>query len=234
MSTIEQTQPETEKVYEPMTTLLWRTVLSSLPANAVVLDIGAGDGHFTGIAQERGLDVFAFEPRLSLTIKHAGSNVTVVRAAVSNRDDKAPLFHTPFRKYSATLIKDNKENHSHFVQVDTLRLDTYLWGCKQVAAIKFDIEGAEALAIEGARTLIGRNRPTMFVEVLNDRHGQDIEEALPIRCEYYRIYEDEMRIEKQTNLTVGEQWGNFMLLPVYGRIGFTYATERTKDGYAIE
>ena len=56
-------------------------------------------------------------------------------------------------------------NSTREVMCDLVAVDELLPDIENVSFIKCDVEGAEILAFRGARELIGRNRPTVLVEI---------------------------------------------------------------------
>jgi FkbM family methyltransferase len=201
-------------MYEPMTSILFNTVLAAQPKGSFVLDIGGGNFHYSQLAMDRGMNVLAFEPRVDLSPKRSGDSLHVRREAVSNINGHAALFYTPFRKYSASIIARATNRHSHEVIVETVTLDSVCWGMRPVAVVKLDIEGAEPLALQGAECLLHANRPVIFIEVLNNSIGLEISKHLPKGYEFYKIDDYNMTVTPMPALAVGDDWNNFMLLPV--------------------
>lgn len=131
-----------------------------------VLDVGAHIGYFTLLfAKLVGNEgtVFAFEPEprnFALLRKNVGANgygnVVLVNKAVSNRTGPARLY----------LSEDNRGDHRLFdsydgrrsINVECIRLDDYFATHERVDFIKMDIQGAEAMALEGMTALWERNR----------------------------------------------------------------------------
>ena len=160
--------------YEPEQTKLFER---HVRPGDTVLDVGAHVGYYTVLsavlAGERGA-VWAFEPNPAnarFLRRHAEINglagVRVTQAAVSDANGTARF---GFGRGSGTghLAADGE------VEVRTLRLDDF---CAEhgiaPAAIKIDVEGAERAVLEGARGVLARHRPVVFLST----HGDEVHRA---------------------------------------------------------
>lgn len=143
--------------------------------NSVVLDVGAHVGFYTLLASvlvgPRG-KVFAFEPfpaNLVYLKEHLRlnriDNVIVVEAAVA--DECGKVFFDEGPSSSMGRISQNGR-----LQVETVAIDE-LVAKRELPApdhIKIDIEGAEALALLGAKSTLAQFHPTIFLAT----HGSSI------------------------------------------------------------
>jgi FkbM family methyltransferase len=152
--------------YEPYTT---RLVQNMLKPGMVAVDVGANIGYYTIIfARQVGSQgkVYAFEPQmtncevLSKSINANGfdSTVTLVQKAVSNVNGNNQLFLSVPGSGQASLYK-SAETGKNSITIDTITMDSYFVkeGWPEISLIKIDVEGAEILALEGAKELITRN-----------------------------------------------------------------------------
>jgi len=157
-------------VHEPLVTKVFKKEIKN---GDVVLDIGAHIGYYTLIAAklvgENG-KVFAFEPEptnfdlLELNVKANGyNNVTLVQKAVSNKTGKIKLY----------LSEDNTGDHGIYdshngrqsIEIEAIQLDDYFKSYEgKIDFIKIDIQGAEALAIQGMSSLLRKNRAKIITE----------------------------------------------------------------------
>jgi FkbM family methyltransferase len=139
-----------------------------------VFDIGANAGFYTlafsRLVGNRG-QVWAFEPfaeNAHNLVRHVGlnglANVTVVQAAVADRGGLAGLRVGVDRSTGA--LSDDAP-----YKVPTVSLDGLVEAGIAPApdAIKIDVEGAEVLVLEGARSLVAAKRPVLFVAL----HGAE-------------------------------------------------------------
>lgn len=141
---------------------------------ATVIDVGAHVGYYTLLASmlagEKG-SVWAFEPeptnaaflRQHMYLNHC-SNVHVEELAVSNATGRARFI---CGKGSGTGHLDVGGD----MEVRTIRLSEF---CEERGinpdALKIDVEGAEVDVLEGAREVIARSRPVIFLST----HGPAI------------------------------------------------------------
>lgn len=140
----------------------------------VVYDIGGNAGfhallfgRLTGPAGR----VFCFEPlaeniamiELQLSLNHLPW-CQVVPAAVSDREGSADLFLGTTNAV-ATLVESHSTGDGGG-RVTTTTLDAFSRSHPPPDAVKMDIEGAEGLALAGARDMLGgRARPVFFIEL---------------------------------------------------------------------
>ncbi len=142
-----------------------------------ILDLGANFGvHTVGLARlvPEG-SVHAFEPldlcfsQLHRNVLANGlGNVRTYRMAVTDRSGDRVEMEPP----DATLTADGTVNLGLTRigrggdGVSTIRLDDLR--LPPITFIKMDIQGSEALAVEGMRELLARDRPVVFLEIEED------------------------------------------------------------------
>ncbi len=148
--------------------------------DSVVWDIGANVGVFSlgaaSIAREG--KVLAVEAdtwmaqliNKSLQIRaNRGLNIQALPCAVSDRNGVATFLIARRGRASNTLELAGGRSESGGVRekvtVPTLTLDTLLEYFDVPSFVKIDVEGAEALVLEGAGGLLSQIRPTIYIEV---------------------------------------------------------------------
>ncbi len=161
---------------------------SSLRPGMTVVDAGAYTGYYSLVASRavgRAGRVLAFEPepgnfsllQQNLT-KNGASNVEAHRIALSNGRGTASLFLSGAANCgkpslsqlnSLTLLQENltSDDATPFVVVKTERLEQILEerSLDHVDVLKMDVEGAEALVLEGAEPLLSGAYPMrIFME----------------------------------------------------------------------
>jgi len=162
---------------------LWRHILRP---EMIAVEVGANIGALTlplaGIVSH----VYAIEPQPQINdlllenTKHL-PNVTVMNMAIGSTRGimYAPsLDHLSDTNYGAIEMGSDGDCQVPVVPLDTLPLG------ERVDFIKIDVEGMEADVLKGAREIINRCRPLLYVE--NDRPGFDsligTVRALGYRC----------------------------------------------------
>jgi FkbM family methyltransferase len=154
-----------------------------IPADGVVLDIGAHAGQFAKLFARlapRGR-VYAFEPSpyalsiLRLAVRTNGlKNIVIEPLGLSDAPGVARL-STPIKRRGDVGFglahlgeADRPGGHiAHEVRLTTL--DQACGGLERVDFIKIDIEGWELPALRGGAATLARFRPAIFAEV-NHRH----------------------------------------------------------------
>ena len=137
--------------------------------NTVLYDIGANVGYFSLLAAvltgSQG-QVYAFEPlprNVDFLKQHIAlnclDNIEVIEAAVSDREGQAA-----FALGASTAMGHIGETGE--IEVDLVSLDALLdrGEIKPPDTIKIDVEGAEFEVLQGARNLLSRYRPILFLD----------------------------------------------------------------------
>lgn len=156
-----------------------------LDPHAVFLDVGANQGEFS-VAAARVLGfgkVIAFEPVTEYRERLAGNvalngfnNVLIVPVALGEQEGSLPIYdeNAPFADGTRneglpTLFAFGSRNHPREV-VRVRPLDDVLdeLDVARVDLIKLDIEGAEWMALRGAKNTIQRYRPVLILEIGRD------------------------------------------------------------------
>jgi FkbM family methyltransferase len=146
-----------------------------------VLDVGANIGQYTLIAAH-GVGphghVHAFEPTPHIAAELRANvalnrfeNVTVNEVAITDAMGETLLFCTDPGSPGTNTIMHPTEHVRSSVKVPTMTIDHYLaeQGITGVDVMKLDIEGAELLALSGARGLLSGDRAPVIVLEVNPR-----------------------------------------------------------------
>lgn len=149
----------------------------------VWLDVGAHVGnHSIYFANHCLADkVYAYEPTLSTyrvlqeNITNNNANVTALNLAVGSKIGKCKIV-----EYNTSGI--NSVEYSH-TGVDCVVLDDI---SERVGLIKIDVEGFEFEVLKGAKNLIERDRPELFIETFSDR--SEIEALIPSCYKFIEVY----------------------------------------------
>ncbi|MEV3859124.1 FkbM family methyltransferase [Streptomyces sp. NPDC050095] len=134
------------------------------------VDVGGWYGPWTHRLAPYAQRVVALEPvpHLARTLAaSAPSNVRVVRAAASDRPGAAPLWQPPRdergeRGVSSLVRRDDLHAPTPH-PVSCVTLDEL--ALRDVDFIKIDVDGAELAVLRGAREVLSRDRPALFIEL---------------------------------------------------------------------
>ncbi len=139
-----------------------------------VFDIGANAGFYTlAVSRLVGAQgrVWAFEPsaeNAEYLLKHIRlnrlHNVNLIQAAVSNKNGMTGFQTTDC--HATGHITDTGQYRVPAVSLDGLIAENVL---PVPDLIKMDVEGAESLVLDGAGTLLGRNKTILFIAL----HGEN-------------------------------------------------------------
>jgi len=172
----------------------------------VVYDIGANIGLYSRfLVQCFGASkVYAFEPMVdnqrlmakNFELGGCASRVTVVPLAIGNEDGTCEFQVDDLTSNTGSLdvVRGGKPSASRAqyglpprtVRVPVARLDSIeeLKGIPKPDVIKLDVEGAEALALEGAENLLSRHACRLVIEL----HGADVAQKVLKQLWNYGYY----------------------------------------------
>ncbi len=158
----------------------------------VAYDIGANIGLYSRFMVQvfKASHVYAFEPVVdncsviteNLKIVGCTAQVTIMPCAVGDQDGTCDFQVDRLTSNSGALdaVKHGQASASHsqyglpptVARVPAYRLDTLLQNgsIRKPDVIKLDVEGAEAIALEGARHLLSRHHPRLVIEL----HGAEL------------------------------------------------------------
>ncbi|WP_306320744.1 MULTISPECIES: FkbM family methyltransferase [unclassified Streptomyces] len=155
--------------FEPELTRL-ADMLPAAGACGTAVDVGGWYGPWTHRLAARAHRVITLEPVPHLARVLAASapaNVEVVRAAASDRPGTAPLWQPPHDERGergvSSLVRRDGLHATTGRTVPCVTLDEL--ALHDVDFIKIDVDGAELHVLRGARTLLTRDRPALFIEL---------------------------------------------------------------------
>jgi FkbM family methyltransferase len=176
----------------------------SVPPGGVVFDLGANVGYYSMIAsfntgpQGR---VFAVEPlprNLAFLKRHLAlnriGNVTVIEAAVADRSGTVR-----FAEDAST--SRGRIGDQGALEVASIALDDWIDGGRLPAPdlLKIDIEGAELLALQGARKILAAKHPPIFLSTHNGKVHKDCLELL-VALGYRAVSTDGRPLERSRDV----------------------------------
>ena len=153
-----------------------------IPANAVIIDVGAQFGNFTkafSCLHRSSCTVHAFEPLpynygILESVTAGLGNVTIYRTALSDNAGTTDLF-VPVKEQGRLgpgLAHFGTEQQRNYIRepVTTERLDDFVRinGIQHIDFIKCDVEGAELPVFRGAETTLRESRPVVYTEINDD------------------------------------------------------------------
>ena len=161
-----------------------------------VIDVGGNLGFFVLILNELIGDngkIYSFEPsgllknKLTATIQNNNlKNVTIVNQGLGESEGSTTLHYNPKQSGLTSIVSDFK-NNSLSEEIKITTLDKFAENISgRVSFIKIDTEGYEPQVLKGAKELIKRDKPTIYVELGGD-YQESSAEALKILKElnYY-------------------------------------------------
>lgn len=164
-------------------------ILHHLNAGDVFYDIGANNGYLTLLATSRvGSEgyIYAFEPYpknldniLEVLAKNCISNCMVFPEAISNMTGTVELYLEAETSIATPSIIPGQRHQS--LQVSSSTLDEFMHDerHRQPNLIKLDVEGAEALVLEGAPQLLSSDlAPIWLIEIHNKESERLVQQSL--------------------------------------------------------
>jgi FkbM family methyltransferase len=171
--------------------------------NDVVLDLGANIGGFSLWACSQGRDVkcFAVEPHpmilaeleANIFLNHLENQIFLIGKCISSKNEKLRM---AFNEDVFTMTRISSSDET--VEVDAISVDSLVdsLGLTRLDIIKFDIEGAERIAIAGATQTLKKFKPRL---ALSGYHLVDdvyflIDQLLEIQPKYKIIVGSNMHL----------------------------------------
>jgi FkbM family methyltransferase len=161
------------------------TIKDFVKKGDTAIDIGGNLGFFVLILNELVGDsgkIYSFEPSKKLYHKLASTikinnlqNVTLVNIALGESEESTTLHYNPKQSGLSSIISDFEGNSlSEEIKITTLdNFSKKLSG--RVSFIKIDTEGYEPQVLRGAKELIKRDRPTIYIELGGDHQKSSLE-----------------------------------------------------------
>lgn len=146
-----------------------------------VIDAGAGVGEYTiaaSVTIGRSGKILAVEANsqpFRYLKKNASmnpfKNIVALRAAVAGKNGKLKLFRPAGTSFVDSIIKSwVGKTESYLVRSFTVDTLVKKFGMKKLDILKLDIEGAELVALKGAKKTLSEMRPKIIIET----HGKNV------------------------------------------------------------
>jgi len=139
--------------------------LKQLNKDSVVVDVGANIGYYTLLAAKVAKKVYAIEPDkmcfeiLQKNVKENNlKNVVLVNKAAGEKREKKYLERDEINQGNSRI----SDNNGVLIMTDTLY--NILINEQIISCIKIDTQGYEPQVILGAKKIIKKHRPTIFLE----------------------------------------------------------------------
>jgi FkbM family methyltransferase len=167
-----------------------------------VIDVGGNLGFFVLILNElvgETGNIYTFEPsknmkeRLEKTIEINNiQNITILNLALGESEGSTTLHYNP-KQTGLSSIVTNFEKSSINEEIQITRLDKFSENIRgRVSFLKIDTEGYEPQVLNGARKLIFRDKPTIYIELGGDYQTSSAEalkvlKELNYDCEAFNV-----------------------------------------------
>ena len=214
--------------FEPGVT---RLITSILKPGDSFFDVGANIGYLSLVAASRTTFIHAFEPvpRLAMRVRENAalnqlqSVIRVVEAALSDRRGVATLYVADrVDDGSHSLIAGVEARAIQQIEVQTLTLDEYLdeVGCLAPTLIKIDVEGCEALVLNGGSRTLRSLKPPIWIFETADRLAEQLGESAAsvigrfFACGYrvFRISEETFALKEVNEKSISGDLSNYLAI----------------------
>jgi len=183
----------------------------------VVVDVGANIGLFSLILSDlvgASGQVFSFEPIPMLHKKLVDNinlnrinNVKTIESGIGDKESEIEIFLNPEQSGLSSAVAKPSSNYVT-QKIKLTSLDKFFMSRKEkISFIKIDTEGYEPQVLLGAKELIERDKPIIYIELGGD-HQQTSSESLKILKELNYSCEAE-----NIDLTKTDAGNNFIALP---------------------
>ena len=146
-------------------------ILRNVNINSVVVDVGANIGYYTLLLAKVCKKVYAFEPDFDcfkILLKNIAENklqnVVAINKAVSDKKEVRAMIKDKSNLGNSRL--DIRCQISDIRKIETVKLDDEIR--EKVDLIKIDVQGWEPKVIMGAKKMIKKYKPILFLEFNGD------------------------------------------------------------------
>mgnify|MGYP001772697755 CR=1 FL=1 len=170
---------------EPFSYRIFRKELRSLGEEGIVIDVGANIGYYCLLEAQFCKRVYAIEPSLrnlkyllvNIAVNSLQDRIEVRRLAVGDHDGIAYILRGEAPNLDSISTRDTGE------VVKMMTLDSFIAKerLERVDFVRMDIEGYECRMIKGAKRVLERFHPKLFIEIhpsMMPRYGDSIENLL--------------------------------------------------------
>lgn len=138
-----------------------------------VVDVGANVGaNSVVLALQLGVEIWAFEPEPENFRRLEGNvalndlqNIRIIQSAVSAVNGVSQIRPGPDSNPGLAALSDD----SDYSKVSLVTLDS-VFRMRRVSMLKIDVEGHELGVLEGAKNVLIRDKPLIFVELLTEEN----------------------------------------------------------------
>ncbi|MBT3559200.1 MAG: FkbM family methyltransferase [Rhodospirillales bacterium] len=188
--------------FEPMSLALWSVLTNYADC---VFDVGAHTGIYSLVAHaiNPAAVIVSIEPfplnfgRLSMNLRANGfTAVHAINAAVSNREGVVPFSVSSAPWYLSSGGTIGSDTQVDSIPVNCTTLDkVMIGGGLSPTLVKLDVEGHEALALQGGLALLDTHSPDIILECIFDQDNQSLQKLLASRgYDFYVIDDDNLAL----------------------------------------
>jgi FkbM family methyltransferase len=157
-----------------------QTFLKTIRPGWTVVEIGANLGYFTNLFQAlvgTNGQLHAFEPvpstfqQLQSSLPKGGNHCTLYNLGTAKKTGEV-TFHIPLNDHGQATMSPHdcntwKSRDIEEVTCSVIKLDEFrpISSLAKIDFIKIDVEGAELPSLQGAKSILKKHKPILFVEV---------------------------------------------------------------------
>lgn len=152
------------------------TLIDKTDYPRTVLDIGGNVGYISLLLKNKWpeSDIIAFEPIKSTydvfcnNVKLNGMDIKVENIGLADEEGEFTYYYYPEGSGNSSLKNLSHRDSVQELKAQVKTVDNYVVenNITDIDFIKMDIEGAEFLALKGAKKTIEKNKPVMYIELL--------------------------------------------------------------------
>jgi FkbM family methyltransferase len=161
------------------------TIKEFIRKGDTVIDVGGNMGFFVLILNEligNSGKIYSFEPSKRLTNRLASTvqinnikNVEIVNLALGEKEGTTSLYYNP-KQSGLSSIVSHEENGFFKEEIKITTLDSFSKAISnRISFIKIDTEGYEPQVLIGAKELIKKDKPIIYIELGGDHQSSSIE-----------------------------------------------------------
>jgi len=201
------------------------------------IDVGANNGVYSWWMSRLSLHCYSFEPNpvYLKDIRASGRNITASTVALSNVGGVANLFvptdlRTGDDLAGLATLRNGQEKAGRTFAVDLAPLDSI--AMPPIGFMKIDVEGHEMAVLEGALSVVERDRPIIMIEA-EERHRPNAvtsmvdwfgrikmtgfwlkdERWYPVSKFHWQVHQNPCDIDERRQNSSNRYFNNFIFVP---------------------
>lgn len=182
-----------------------KLLLRQLKSDDIVVDVGANIGYYTLLMAKIAKKVYAIEPdkeNFKILKKNIEQNklknVHLINVAVGNKQSKIKYYQSEENFGDGRVYKTIIPRTSYTVL--SQKLDNILSNEQKISLVKIDTQGWEPAVIEGAKKIVEKDKPIIFLEYWPEGYQKAELDGKKMLSYLQKVYKNIWQIDDHINI----------------------------------